>query len=148
MQREDGITWGGVLGRLLAALVLVHATYNPERISFYHWAIAPLIRGEGLGGQGALKLIAAVLLIIAWAVFLQATRRSLGIAGALLVSALGAGIIWLLIQWHILSPTSLTAITHIVLAVLSVVLAVGMSWSIVSRRLSGQMDTDDVGSGN
>jgi len=26
------------------------------------------------------------------------------------------------------------------------VLTVGMSWSIVSRRLSGQMDTDDVGS--
>jgi hypothetical protein len=66
--------------------------------------------------------------------------------GALLVSALGGGIIWLLIQWHVLSPTSLTAITHIVLVLLSIVLAVGMSWSIVSRRLSGQMDTDDVGS--
>jgi hypothetical protein len=52
MEREDGIGWGGVLGRLVAALVLVHATYNPERVSFYHWAIAPLIRGEGLGGQG------------------------------------------------------------------------------------------------
>ena len=63
-----------------------------------------------------------------------------------LVSALGGGIIWLLIQWHVLSPTSLTAITHIVLVLLSIVLTVGMSWSIVSRRLSGQMDTDDVGS--
>jgi hypothetical protein len=146
MQREDGITWGGVLGRFASALVLVHATYNPERFSFYHWAIAPLVRGEGGGGQGALKLIAGVLLLIGWVIFLQATRRSLGITGALLVSVLGGAIIWLLIQWHVLSPSSLTAITHLVLIVLSVVLAVGMSWSIVSRRLSGQMDTDDVGS--
>lgn len=146
MERDNGMTWGGVLGRFLSALVLVHATYNPERLSYYHWAIAPVIRGEGLGGQGALKLIAGVVLIIAWVVFLQATRRSLGIGGALLVTALGGGIIWLLIQLHLLSPTSLKAITHLVLVVLSVVLAVGMSWSIVSRRLSGQMDTDDVGS--
>jgi len=36
------------------------------------------------------------------------------------------------------------AFSHLVLAVVAIVLAVGMSWSHVSRRLSGQIDTDDV----
>jgi hypothetical protein len=29
--------------------------------------------------------------------------------------------------------------------VVSLVLAIGLSWSSVSRRLTGQMDTDEVG---
>jgi hypothetical protein len=36
---------GGIAGRAIAALVLVFATYNPERLSYFHWAVAPLRTG-------------------------------------------------------------------------------------------------------
>ena len=50
---------------------------------------------------------------------------------------------------HILAldqgTTSSRAIAHLVLIAVSLVLAIGMSWSHVSRKMSGQMDTDNVG---
>jgi Tfp pilus assembly protein PilO len=36
------------------------------------------------------------------------------------------------------------ALAHVVLVVLAMILAVGMSWSHLSRRMTGQLDTDAV----
>jgi hypothetical protein len=33
---------------------------------------------------------------------------------------------------------------HVVLLAIAILLTVGMCWSYVTRRLSGQVDTDDV----
>lgn len=136
---------GGVIVRILTSLLLVYATYNPEGISFFHWAILPLIQGEGIGSVRPLKVVAGILLLIGWLVFLQATRRSLGMLGSLLVLALGAALIWLLIDWHVLSPRSARAIVHLGLVIISIVLAIGLSWSSYNRRITGQIDTDQVG---
>lgn len=144
MQGER-LTPGGMIVRFLTALLLVYATFNPEGISFYHWTVVPLMRGEGIGSVGPLKVVGAILLLIGWLVFLQATRRSLGIIGAVLVFALGAAIVWLLIDWHVVAPTSARAITHVVLIIVSLVLAIGLSWSSFTRRVTGQLDTDQVG---
>jgi hypothetical protein len=143
---SDRLTGVGFAGRFIAALVLVYATYNPEGVSYFHWAIEPVINGPGAGlaSLGALKFVAGLLLLIGWLVFLQATRRSLGIPGAVLVLALGGGLIWLLVEWHVLEPRSVRAISHLALIVISLVLSIGMSWSLLNRRLSGQIDTDDV----
>jgi hypothetical protein len=138
----DRFSWGSLGLRILAALVLVFATYNAEGQSYYHWAIAPLISG---GGFNALKFLAGILLVAAWVVFLQATRRSIGIMGALLVTAVCGGVIWLLIDYNVVSATSAKGITRVVLIAVAVVLAVGMSWSHLSRRITGQGDTDVVG---
>ena len=135
----------GLLTRVLGALALVYGTYNPEGISFFHWAVLPLVRGEGIGSLGAGKVVLGLLLLIGWLVFLKATRRSLGIAGAVLVLGLGAALIWLLVEQGVLAPQGTRAIVHLALVVLSLVLAVGLSWSSVSRKLTGQMDTDEVG---
>lgn len=135
----------GLLTRVLGALALVYGTYNPEGISFFHWAVRPVVRGEGIASLGAGKVVVGLLLLIGWLVFLKATRRSLGIAGAVLVLALGAALIWLLVEQGVLAPQGTRAIVHLALVVLSLVLAVGLSWSSVSRKLTGQMDTDEVG---
>jgi hypothetical protein len=139
----DRFSWSSLLVRILAALVLVFATYNAEGLSYYHWAIAPLA-GDG-GSFNALKFLAGIVLIVTWVVFLQATRRSIGILGAILVTAVCGGVIWLLIDYNVVSATSTRGITRVVLFALSVVLGVGMSWSHVSRKISGQGDTDIVG---
>ena len=135
----------GLAGRVLSALALVYGTYNPEGVSFFHWAILPLVRGEGIASLGAGKVVIGILLLIGWTVFLKATRRSLGLIGAGLVLALGGALIWLLVEQGVLAPRSVRAISHLALIVVSLVLAIGLSWSAVSRRVTGQMDTDEVG---
>ncbi|HEX6942212.1 MAG TPA: DUF6524 family protein [Gemmatimonadaceae bacterium] len=138
----ESITWSGVLVRLLASLVLVFLTWNAEGWSYYHWTIQPLL--DGAGNFSALKFLAGMLLIAAWVVFLQATRRSIGIMGAVLVAAIAGGVIWLLISSGIVSANSGKGIARVVLIGVSLILAVGMSWSHMSRRITGQADTDIV----
>ena len=141
---EGGINWSGVFSRFVGAALLVHLTYNPQGFSFYHWALEPALqqpRPEGY--PSALMFLSGVVLVIGWGIFVQATRRSLGMKGALLVVALGAGLVWLLVEWGVLSPEGTPAITHIALAVISLLLGVGVSWSLISRRLTGQVDIDE-----
>lgn len=140
--RTDSITWTGVLIRLAASLLLVFLTWNAEGWSYYHWTIDPLLRG--VRSFSAIKFLAGALLIAAWVVFLQATRRSIGLTGTLLVAAIIGGVIWLLISSGMVSASSGRGIARVVLIGLSVVLAVGMSWSHFSKRITGQADTDVV----
>jgi len=133
---------GGIAARTLAALVLVFATYNPERLSFVHWAIVPWRSGEPTPGPTSLKFLVGLALLGGWAVFLNATRRSIGVAGSALVLAISGGIVWLLIDVGIVSASSARGITYVVLCCTALLLAVGMNWSHLSRKLSGQVDMD------
>lgn len=145
----SAFSWRSVLLRLLCALLLVYTTYNPERVSFFHWAVEPKPGETGLAGilHGftPLKAFAGLCLIAAWVVLLQATRRSLGTGGALLVVALFGCTIWAMVYYGMIAPTSSRAIAHLILIAISLVLAIGLSWSHITRRLTGQMDTDQVG---
>jgi hypothetical protein len=138
----ETISWSGILLRWLASLILVFLTWNAEGWSYYHWTIQPLL--EGAGSFSAVKFLAGMLLIAAWVVFLQATRRSIGIKGAALVAAIAGGVIWLLISSGIVSANSGRGMARVVLIGVSLILAVGMSWSHLSKRLTGQADTDVV----
>jgi len=145
---SDGFSWSAFLARLGGALLLVYATYNPERLSFFHWVFEPK-PGEGVTGLvhgfTPIKAFAGLGLLALWVVFLQATRRSLGAGGALLVVGLFGCTIWAMIYYGVISPTSSKAIAHLVLIAVSLVLAIGLSWSHISRKLTGQTDTDNVG---
>ena len=136
------MAWKGFFIRLLASIVLVYATFNPTGSSYYHWALAPL--AKELSTFDALKFLAGVVLIVGWVVFLQATKRSIGWKGALLVAAVCGGLIWLLAEWHVVNAGNKTVLTHLGLLVTAVILTIGMSWSHVSRSLTGQTDTDVV----
>jgi hypothetical protein len=145
---SSGFSWGGFLARLAAALLLVYATYNPERFSFFHWIFQPRPGETGmtglLHGFTPIKAFAGLGLVALWVVFLQATRRSLGAGGALLVIGLFACTIWAMIYYGVIAPTSSKAIAHLVLIAVSLVLAIGLSWSHITKKLSGQVDTDTV----
>ena len=140
MDNSPGL--GGIAARLLAALVLVFATYNPEGYSFYHWAIAPLLGQTTTTGAASVKFLVGILLLGGWGVFLNATRRSIGVAGSALVIAISGALVWMLLDFGIVSAGSARGISYVVLLCLSVLLAVGMSWSHLSKALSGQVDMD------
>ncbi len=143
---KGDLTWGGFGLRLLLALLLVLATFNPTGVSWFHWVITPMVQAPtaALGTLNPYKVLAGIVLAIGWVLYLQATQRSLGVLGAVLLMGVLGCLVWLFAYWGLFRPASSTAIAWIVLLVLSIVLGVGMSWSHVSRAMSGQVDTDQV----
>lgn len=143
MARES-LTWTGFLLRLVFALALVYASYNPEGYSYFHWIKASLDHPEsGLLASNALKFLAGVVLLTGWVIYVNATRNSLGFFGVGLILALCGGVVWLFAEMNWFDPANVQAIVHLTEVVVGIVLALGMSWSHVSRRLSGQVDIDE-----
>ena len=85
-----------------------------------------------------------VVLLIGWTIYLRATLRSLGPFGLVLAVAFFGTLVWLLVDTGLIPANSVRAITYIVLVIISGVLAVGVSWSHVRRRITGQADVDEV----
>ena len=135
-----GLTALGFLWRFIAALVLVLLTYNPSGHSAYHWITSAIAESA----FGPIHLILVALLAIGWVVFWIATWRALGTLGVVLAILLLGAIIWLLFDIGLLESHSVSAITWISLVCLSAVLAIGMSWSHFWRRMTGQINVEDV----
>lgn len=131
-------TTGSFLQRWFAALVLVLATFNPTGYSYLHWVSGPA--ADSL----PFKVVFGILLAIIYIVFLQATWRSIGPIGVGLVLAFFGAVLWMLFYYEILAFEQTTVLTYIGLVVLASIMALGMSWSHIHRRLSGQVDMDDV----
>jgi len=128
----------GFLLRWLFAFVLLAATFNPTPWNFVRWAEA------NWREQMPLAVLFGLILLAAYAIYLRATLRSIGPLGMMLVAALVAALLWVLIDFGVLSLSNPKLNTWLGLLALSVVLGIGLSWSIVRRRLSGQADVDDV----
>jgi hypothetical protein len=129
---------GSLLARWVFALLLVLGTYNPSDFSYVSWAF-----GEGTE-FGPIVALVGLVLLIGWIVYLTATFQSMGWLGITLGAALFACIIWLLVDIGWLSVSSPSALSWIALIILSLILALGISWSHIWRRLTGQIDVDEV----
>jgi hypothetical protein len=67
----------------------------------------------------------------------------MGTLGLVLEGLLFGGLVWLLIDVGILDLDSVSEFTWVILIILSLMLAIGLSWSHVWRRLTGQFEVDD-----
>lgn len=128
----------GFLLRWLFALVLLTATYNPTPWNFSRWA------AENWNTQMPLAVLLGLVLLVGYVIYLRATLRSIGAFGVALVLALVGAILWVLWDYELLDLSDPKLATWIGIFALSLVLGVGLSWSIIRRRLSGQVDMDDV----
>jgi hypothetical protein len=128
----------GFLLRWIFAFLLVVLTYNPTQWNFIQWA-----RGAW-DGQMPMVLLAGLLLFVGYIIFFSATLRSIGIFGMALILAIIAALLWVLYDWGWLSLDNPGALTWVGILALSVVLAVGMTWSIIWKRISGQVDVDET----
>ena len=124
--------------RWFFAFVLLAATYNPTPYNFARWTTA------NLNDQLPLVVLFGLVLFIGYVIYLRATLRSIGAFGMALVLALVGAILWVLWDYGLLDLSNPQLATWIGLAALSLVLGVGLSWSIIRRKLSGQADVDDV----
>lgn len=124
--------------RLCMALFLVLATYNPSGYSWIHWFI------EAGNKTEPFLLLAGISLLIGWVIFLKATFESLDALGIVLGALFLAAVLWVFISYGLLSLTNTSALAWIALLMLAVLLAVGISWSHIRRRLTGQVDVDEI----
>lgn len=127
------------LWRWAAALVLVFVSYNPSGGSWFHWA-RNAYEGDGLG---AFHYFTAIILVAGWTMFIVATQRSLGMLGTVIGTALIGTGIWLLVDIGILTAGSMQAVAWLALFALATLLAIGLSWSHIWRRMSGQLEVDE-----
>ncbi|MDB4074672.1 DUF6524 family protein [bacterium] len=126
--------------RWLTAFALLAATYNPTSFNYVKWVMT---QGER---PVSLMVLAGLLLLIGYIIYLRATLRSIGGFGMLLVLALVGALLWVLYDFGVLSLDNTGLNVWLGLLALSLVLGVGLSWSHVRRALSGQADMDDVDS--
>ena len=134
---DRSFDFSGFMIRWLMALFLVFMTYNPSGYSWYHWLVGAENKVDPL------IALTGVLLLIGWVIYVRATARSLGVLGALLSLALFGTLVWALVYYRIISLENTTFLTYILQVILSAVMAIGLSWSHVRRRLTGQFDVDD-----
>ena len=129
------LTAGGFALRFAGSLILVLATYNPSGVSLFHWI-------QGAESLGAVHFVAGIVVLIGWAILLAATWRSLDTLGLVLGVALLGGLVWLLIDVGVLTLDSASAVAWVVLVCIGVLLGIGLCWSHIWRRLTGQFEVD------
>ena len=136
-------TASSYLLRLFAALVLVCASYNPlSPWSYYEWAVVPALSDFSL--ITPVQALAGIILLIGWVILLRATMRSLGLIGILLGVALSAALIWVLVDKGWIALGGNDVLSWVVIIALSALLGTGLSWSHIRRRITGQLDVDEV----
>jgi hypothetical protein len=133
----ERLNLGGFLLRLLAATLLVVLTWNPSAYSYAHWLAATFPKVEPL------QAIAGLLLLAAWGFFAHATWRSLGTFGVLLATGLCIAIVWLFVSWGWIRLSERGVVGWLADAMLAILLAIGVSWSLVERRVTGQVVVDE-----
>lgn len=138
MALTNEMSWSGIGIRFLIAMILVFSTYNPDGYSYIDWVL------QTDTGSIPLKILLGVVLLIGWAIYIRATRRSLGMFGMLLAIAFFGTSLWLLIDLNIIPANSIRAVSYIILFIIGSLLATGMCWSHIRRRISGQQDVDEI----
>ncbi len=128
----------GFVIRWACAFALLAASYNPTDWNFYRWAV------QNWQDQLPLTAFGGLLLMIGYIIYLRATLRSIGLFGVLLILAVVGTALWVMWDQNWISLANRTLNVWLGIFALSLVLAVGLSWSIVRRRLTGQADVDDI----
>jgi len=128
-----GISWIGVIWRLVFAIALVVLTFNPSGLSVYHWLLGAQV-------DVAAKALVGIALLIGWIVCLRTAFVALGLIGVVLCAALLGTFVWLLFDLNVLQTTDSTALAWIGLVILGIVLGIGLSWALIRARTTGQLE--------
>ena len=131
--------WTGFALRILFAIILVLLIFNPWGGSYFHW-----VYNSGWETDLPLKVLAGVVLLIGVLVCGRATYRSIKIVGVILVAALIAAIVWVAYDAGMLDVKDSSVMQWVILIAIGFILGIGLSWSIIRRLITGQLDVDDA----
>lgn len=134
--------WGQFFARFVVSLVLVHIVYNPTGKSYFHWALFSLydrlleLQEIGLkfsfNAEDSLKAFVGVIIVVAWFFYIRMARRTYNTFGMLVAIAFFSTMVWMLVAYRVL-PNHPSAIIHILLVIISFLLATGVSWFRLRR---------------
>ena len=126
------MTLPGILVRTLVCFLVVFATWNPTGYSFIAWAgHSPWATGPEIAVAGASLLAAHILFArIAW--------LSLGADGITASLAIILAGVLTLYEFDVIDPWHGEMRAYLLLGTVSLVLAIGMVWSLLKRRVVGQ----------
>ena len=127
----------GFLFRWIAAFALLALTYNPTELNFVRWA------AEAWSTSMPIVVLAGLMLLVAYVLFFTAVLRGIGALGVVLILAVFAALIWVLVDFGWIDLNNPSAMTWVGLVAMATVLAIGMYWGILWRRMSGQLEVDD-----
>ena len=136
---RSNLTLTGFAMRWLVAFLLVAATFNPTNLSLIGW-----LRVTPVSSDLPLKALLAIVLLIGFLIYLRATMRSIGPIGIGLMVALFAVLGWVVIVYAGAGWMTGNVLIWLGLIAVSLIMAVGMAWSHIRRRLSGQVDVDEA----
>lgn len=130
----QGISWSGVMVRVVLAIALVLVTFNPSGHSFYHWLSTPPL------AISATKAFLGVALLVAWVVCLRTAYSALGTIGVVLGCLLLGSFVWLLFDMKVLHDGGGAFMVWLGLIIFGGVIGLGLSWSLIRARATGQVD--------
>lgn len=136
--RHEQFSYPNLLARWLAAMFVVFATYNPSGHSYFHWLF------DADEGRLSLKILVGLGLLVLNLTFGYATARAIGWTGVVATAALFASTVWVLVDAGYLVGMGLWGWVTVVLTLLATLFAIGVSWSYIRNRLSGQVDSNDI----
>ena len=128
----------GFIWRVVFAIALVLATFNPTGHSYFHW-----VRGD-IPSFKPTQAVFGIVLLVLWIFLWRSMMQAIGVLGLLLMAALTASLVWLFVSWGWLDMTDSTTMVWVALIALGFILGAGMSWSIIRQRLTGQASVDQV----
>ena len=135
--RKSPSVVGSVLVRVVAALALTFATWNPFGLpSIARWI------ADGELSAAAVTLV-VLLTAAAHIAFVVAAYKALGRLGSVVFGAIAAACAWLAYDLGWLAGTSVAAQTALLVAY-GTYLGAGAAGAIAWRRLTGQMVTDEA----
>jgi hypothetical protein len=128
----------GFFLRWLMAFILLSLTYNPTGFNYAKWV------SKNYSDQLPMAVLLGLLLLVGYIIYLRATLRSIGAFGMFLVMAIVGALLWVLYDFGLLDLENQRRNTWLGIFALSIVLGIGLSWSLIRRQLTGQYDMDDV----
>jgi Family of unknown function (DUF6524) len=134
--KTEPISGKGVLLRLVFAVLLVLLTFNPSGYSYFHWALIDIKSFD------AVKAFGGALLLVGWVVALRTSFISLGALGIVLVGLVLGSLVWMLFQFGVLQGGQTSLLAWIVLIAVGLILGIGLSWSLIRARLTGEVEVD------
>ncbi|MEZ5417579.1 MAG: DUF6524 family protein [Vicinamibacterales bacterium] len=130
-----GISVTGAFIRMALAILLVLVTFNPTGYSLFHWISgAPVSVTPG-------KVLAVLALGIGWLICLRTAFIAMGRMGLLLGVALFGVLVWFLVDQRVISLTG-TGIVWVGLLVVGLLLGLGLSWSLLRAKATGQVEVN------
>jgi len=119
-------------------MFLVFSSYNTTGYSYYHLFI------DLSNSDWPLKTFLGLVLLTAYGIFAIAIWRSMGPIGIATATAALTAMVWTLVDYGLLNLNNTNAVSTIVGSLIATLLALGVSWSHIRTRLSGQVDSKDV----